>query len=340
MKRSVFIGIIAAAILSVVPAQAQTEPPVDTVQDESSVTVPTEPEVTPPADPAASVTPPAAPEATAEPTTTPATTVTPIETSTTIAAPTTTTLNVNDPVARNGCNEKVWDPEKRIRPEELADAIASLTARGADVHVRVESMTDGGADERMAQLERTCPGWFVDNDRAPKLLTLIVLPDDRQTGIYYGSEWYTLGSQWKSIQDSSMNPRFREGDFTGGIADGLSAIDRVFRGSYSPPYSAPSFNSTPLRNDEERGSGGVIFLVFLLFAGVFGLNYLVYQAKGDGEGFVSYMASQRSSGKSNSWGSSGGSSWSSSSSSRSSSSSSSSSSRSSGGSSGGGSSSW
>jgi uncharacterized membrane protein YgcG len=335
MKRTVFIGIIAAALLSFVPTQAQTEPPVDTVQDESSTTVPSDANITVPVDPEGTVAPPTAP---IEPATTPAPPTTVDPTPTTTVLPTTSTVDINDPVARNGCNAQVWDPDKRIQPEELTGAIASLTARGADVHVRVESTTDGGADERMAQLERTCPGWFVNNDRAPKLLTLIVLPDDRQTGIYYGSEWYTLASSWKSIQESSMNPRFREGDFTGGIADGLSAMDRVFRGSYSPPYSAPTSNYNFSSNNHDRGSGGVIFLIFLLFAGVFGLNYLVYLSKGDGEGFGSYMASQRSSGNNNSWGSSSSSSFSSSS--HSSSSSSSSSSGSSGGSSGGGSSSW
>ncbi len=65
------------------------------------------------------------------------------------------------PTDLNGCNEQVWDPDHRIQADQLTDAITSLTSRGVDVHVRVEVKTDGGADERMKQLERTCPGWTV-----------------------------------------------------------------------------------------------------------------------------------------------------------------------------------
>jgi predicted component of type VI protein secretion system len=57
----------------------------------------------------------------------------------------------------NGCNEQVWDPDHRIKADQLTDAITSLTSRAVDVHVRVEVKTDGGADERIAQLEGTCP---------------------------------------------------------------------------------------------------------------------------------------------------------------------------------------
>lgn len=256
--------------------------------------------------------------------------------------PSTTAPLLDDP---NGCDAVVWDPEGQLNGDtRVAQRAERLQAQGYDVHVRVEAAPDGTIDDRLGQLERVCSGWRVDGDRAPGLLVVMVVPSQRRTGIWYGSRAGELADWWERIQTDEMNPRFRSGDYAGGLADGLDAVTALLLDGRTPSASpGAAFPTLPLADDgdSDGGSSMVWAWALLLLGGGFG--FLVW-IKGliDGTGGLDGSPTDGGSSSSSRRRSFG--SWSSSSSSsrRSSSSRSSGGSRRSGGSgrSGGGSTSW
>ncbi len=125
-------------------------------------------------------------------------------------------------------------------------AAQELTAAGAEVRVRVIRTfgSAGSLDRYEAAMERSCLSWqAVDGGTKNNLVALFVAVGDRKTGLYYGSLWKrSLDTRWTAIQTDEMNPRFRDGDFAGGIAAGLKEITQVVTArahTYTPPAEAP-----------------------------------------------------------------------------------------------------
>jgi uncharacterized membrane protein YgcG len=127
------------------------------------------------------------------------------------------------------CEAVLVDSTGRVKDTATVEAAASrLAAAGVFVRVRVESNVGADADQRMRSLEDSCPDWKVGAERRPDLVSIIVLTDTRKTGVYYGSNHSrALDGSWRGIQAAEMNPRFKEGFFDSGIADGLDAITKA-----------------------------------------------------------------------------------------------------------------
>jgi uncharacterized membrane protein YgcG len=171
------------------------------------------------------------------------------------------------------CEAVFVDTTGRVKDTALVEAAASrLAAAGAFVRVRVESNVGSDADARMRLLEASCPDWRVGSKRRPDLISIIVLTDTRKTGIYYGAKGsFTLDNSWRSIQNTEMNPRFKEGFFDSGIADGLDGITAaVTRGGATisnPPKPAPGSNGS---------LGDAVLGAFILLVGMgFAIGLLV-----------------------------------------------------------------
>jgi hypothetical protein len=72
------------------------------------------------------------------------------------------------------------------------------------------------------------------------LVVVMISVAEHKTGIYYGSQWGTaLDSAYLTIQTDSMNPRFRDGDLTGGMTAGLDALRQVIKNQLHPQSIAP-----------------------------------------------------------------------------------------------------
>ena len=110
-------------------------------------------------------------------------------------------------------------------------SINSLVAVGADVRVQViERMNAPTLDAYERMVEQACPSWRApDGGRKNNLIVVIVSIKDRKTGIYFGSQWRALESQWPRVQSSLMAPRFREGDYAGGVSAGLLEIGHLIQ---------------------------------------------------------------------------------------------------------------
>lgn len=133
-----------------------------------------------------------------------------------------------------GCDQVVYDPA-----HQLADIAAVQTAADSlsgrhqlVVRVRAEPNLDGTVDSREVQLERACSSWATNGVRLDNLLVVIVAPTERQTGIYYGSSVApVLDDRWNAIQTEQMNPLFKVGDFSTGLALGLNEIGAALDGA-------------------------------------------------------------------------------------------------------------
>jgi uncharacterized membrane protein YgcG len=164
------------------------------------------------------------------------------------------------------CEAVLVDTTGRVKDTATVEAAAArLAAAGAFVRVRVESNVGSDADERMRSLEASCPDWKVGAERRPELVSIIVLTDTRKTGIYYGANYArALDSSWRSIQAADMNPRFKEGFFDSGIADGIDAVAKAIATGGTKISSPPGIERWTSPGPNASLSDAVVGAVILL----------------------------------------------------------------------------
>jgi uncharacterized membrane protein YgcG len=235
------------------------------------------------------------------------------------------------------CEAPVVDTSGRVADVALVRTAAEKLALSANayVRVRVESGVGDNAEARVRTLQAFCPDWMSGGIRRRDLIVVLVLPDTRQTGIYFGSSFNdTLEGRTTAIQSDSMNPRFKEGFFDIGVADGLDAIGATIAGrlplqvpastpsqypSGAPAY--PNSDTSPVSDSGSSGAGAL--LVILAVAAIAGIVVWLNKLTGDTGGSIGGTSQQRratgwfggASDSGSSLGSSSGSSWGSSSSS-------------------------
>jgi uncharacterized protein len=99
-------------------------------------------------------------------------------------------------------------------------------------------------------------------------ILLLISRDDRKLRIEvgYGLEGALTDLRSNEIIDQVIRPRFRQGDFDGGVEQGVDAIVKVLHGQPLPAQpTAPAAGAMPI-------GGRIIFaLVFLVVVGVFSL---------------------------------------------------------------------
>jgi uncharacterized membrane protein YgcG len=135
-------------------------------------------------------------------------------------------LSWSAPSAAYICDGPLGDEAQVLTaPTTLLPAVQALEAQGADVRVRtVVGSTNLDLTEGL--YETACPSWQgAPGRRKSTLLVLLVSPDTRKMGLYYGEAWQrALGDHWNRIKQETMGPRFRDGDYTGGFAAALHTL--------------------------------------------------------------------------------------------------------------------
>jgi uncharacterized protein len=118
---------------------------------------------------------------------------------------------------------------------------------------------------------RVAQTWKLGQKGKDNGVLFFVARDDRKMRIEvgYGLEPKLTDLQSHQILDEVVRPRFQQGDFDGGVEQGVDAIAKLLSGQPLPPRpEAPSANGMPL-------AGRAVFgLVFLLVVGVFSLAAL------------------------------------------------------------------
>lgn len=180
--------------------------------------------------------------------------------------------------------------EQKIR--ELATNLLNAKATPIVV-VTVESMAQyGGAGMRIETFARLLfDQWGIGQAKIGDQLwntgiLLLVSRDDRKARIELGAGWrHDQDSLAQQIMDQQIVPRFRQGDFSGGIVAGVEALDKMARGLELPkpptPWWQPWLTIAAIGlliftvvSLIRRGSGG---WAWLLWGAVFSiLGYLLY----------------------------------------------------------------
>lgn len=123
--------------------------------------------------------------------------------------------------------------------EEVEAAAQSLIIIGVDIRIRTISTygTAVSLDQYEDSLEKQSPSWTDQyGSLKSNLVILIISFQERETGLYYGSDLADiLKDEWKLILDDTMNPRFKNGDFSGGTAAGIKEIQRLVQESRQTP---------------------------------------------------------------------------------------------------------
>jgi uncharacterized protein len=167
--------------------------------------------------------------------------------------------------------------------------------------------------------------WGIGKSEANNGVLLIVAVAERKMRIEvgYGLEGIMTDALSGRIIREVMTPRFREGDFAGGINAGADAIIEQLQ---APPEAAEQRALEAARTEESGGSGGPSFLPLIFWVAVLGfilVPLLIHRMRGrkyrgrrGRRGPVVIWGPGLGSGGSgggwssgSSWGSSGGSSW-------------------------------
>ena len=94
---------------------------------------------------------------------------------------------------------------------------------------------------------RVAEAWKIGRKKVDDGLILIVAKDDRRLRIEvgYGLEGVIPDSLAKRVIDERITPRFRDGDFYGGVRDGVDQLIRLAEGEkLPPPQAAPARDSS------------------------------------------------------------------------------------------------
>ena len=135
-----------------------------------------------------------------------------------------------------------------LLPADLAASLsADLAAHAARTGNQVALLTlpslEGEPLEEFSH--RVATAWKLGQKGTDNGVLMLVVPGDRKVRIEvgYGLEGTLTDAKSAHIIREEMAPRFRSGDFSGGISAGLKAVLGTIEGTYSPP-------------ERKRGSAG------------------------------------------------------------------------------------
>ncbi|MEY4744579.1 MAG: hypothetical protein RL272_524 [Candidatus Parcubacteria bacterium] len=181
------------------------------------------------------------------------------------------------------CDTMVVDATGRLGASGVATVEAAgnrLVNAGADVRVRVipDSRTYGNLDQYMATMQGQCASWRAADGGRKNNLLVVLLSMDRQSGVFFGEQYRpALDGRTAGIRTNSMNPRFRDGDFAGGLSAGLDASGRLIAASAAPPVqTAPGPVSPPVVVHEQPTDLSGLWTVMGWGLGLVALGLLAY----------------------------------------------------------------
>jgi uncharacterized protein len=117
------------------------------------------------------------------------------------------------------------------------------TKKGSQVAVLIVRTTQPETIEQYSI--RVAEAWKIGRKKIDDGAILVVAKDDRKLRIEvgYGLEGALTDATAKRIIDEVITPKFRSGDFAGGISDGVNRILRVIDGEALPAPAQPRQNT-------------------------------------------------------------------------------------------------
>ncbi|UCV18327.1 TPM domain-containing protein [Ferribacterium limneticum] len=170
-------------------------------------------------------------------------------------------------VALPALTERVTDLTATLSAEDKAGLTASLAAlekdKGAQIAIVLLPTTQPESIEQFGI--RLAEAWKIGRKGVDDGVIVIVAKDDRRMRIEvgYGLEGAIPDAIAKRIVAEQMAPRFREGDFAGGLRATVATLDKVIRGE---PLPAPVVQTAP--SSADSGDALTFLLIVFFMAGV------------------------------------------------------------------------
>ena len=148
---------------------------------------------------------------------------------------------------------------------ELAGKLADLEKRkGSQIAVLIVPTTDGEPIEQFSL--RVAEAWKIGRKKIDDGALLVVAKNDRRLRIEvgYGLEGALTDVTSKRIIDEDITPKFKEGDFAGGISAGIGRLIGLVNGEKLPEPAPPHWQGPMLGNYIDPFNPFVLAFVFLV----------------------------------------------------------------------------
>jgi len=165
--------------------------------------------------------------------------------------------------------------------DRLFAALHPLEQLGGDVHIITIPSTEN-LDLDELTLRQECPSWQSGTGaRKSTLILLMVSPQSRKMGLYYGEAWHrALDDHWNRIKNEAMGPRFRDGDFIGGFVAALGQLARRLTAAQEDAIHPvmPQTITTTTTIQEATDMSGLWYVLYgvLALAGLGGIGWIFY----------------------------------------------------------------
>jgi uncharacterized protein len=146
----------------------------------------------------------------------------------------------------------------------LSQTLKDLEGRkGSQIAVLMVPTTDGEAIEPFAL--RVAEAWKIGRRKIDDGALLVIAKDDRRLRIEvgYGLEGALTDATTKRIIDEDITPKFKAGDFGGGVKAGVDKMVRVVDGEKLPEPEPPHWQDSQSFNPED------LFNPFLIIPAIF-----------------------------------------------------------------------
>ncbi len=147
----------------------------------------------------------------------------------------------------------------------LNQTIRNFEARkGSQIAILIVPTTDGEAIEQFSL--RVAEAWKIGRKKIDDGAVLVIAKNDRHLRIEvgYGLEGALTDVTTKRIIDEEITPKFKAGDFAGGVSAGLNRVIRVIDGEKLPAPEPPHWQPTGLFDVSDIFNPFLLIPVFLL----------------------------------------------------------------------------
>ena len=148
--------------------------------------------------------------------------------------------------------------------DSLTQTLKDLeTRKGSQIAVLIVPTTDGEAIEQFSL--RVAEAWKIGRKKVDDGALLVIAKNDRRLRIEvgYGLEGALTDATTKRIIDEDITPKFKSGDFAGGVSAGVDRMVRVAVGEKLPEPEPPHWRDSQSFNPED------LFNPFLIIPAIF-----------------------------------------------------------------------
>ena len=163
---------------------------------------------------------------------------------------------------------RVVDQTGTLSAGDIASLTQTLkdleTRKGSQIAVLIVPTTDGEAIEQFSL--RVAEAWKIGRKKIDDGALLVIAKNDRRLRIEvgYGLEGALTDVTTKRIIDEDITPKFKSGDFAGGVSAGVDRMVRVAEGEKLPEPEPPHWQSPGLFNTIDPFNPFVLAFVFIV----------------------------------------------------------------------------